>query len=59
MEPTDTQEPDAEGTAVTECTLEIADFVATLGHYPPNALAGGLGANLESVLRCMLEGRPV
>jgi len=55
MEPMDTQEPDAEGAAITECIGEIADFVATLVRYPPNVLAAGMGANLQCVLRCILD----
>jgi hypothetical protein len=41
--------------AIEECLDEINDFMATLEHYPPTALAVAMSVHLESVLRAMLE----
>ncbi len=45
---------EAQGT-IEECLDEINEFMATLEHYPPKALAIAMSVHLQSVLRALLE----
>ena len=40
---------------IEECVEDIDDFLATLGHYPPAALAIALRAHLAGLLQVMRE----
>jgi hypothetical protein len=50
-------DPTVAAGTIEECMDEINDFVATLEHYPPSAVALAMSVHLQSILRALLECR--